>query len=85
MYYSTSAAKEKKAPSGRGCTDAVLVLGGTGKTGQKVVEALLKEKRDVVVASRSKEAAAELYDASTPGLFLQAGKPKVEVIWGDTL
>ncbi|CAB1101195.1 unnamed protein product [Ectocarpus sp. CCAP 1310/34] len=65
----TSVAKEKKAPSGRGCTDAVLVLGGTGKTGRKVVEALLKQKRDVVVASRSKESAAELYDASTPGLF----------------
>ncbi|CAM9927282.1 unnamed protein product [Pylaiella littoralis] len=70
---STSPAKEKKTPSGRGCTDAVLVLGGTGKTGRRVVEALLKEGRNVVVASRSEESAAELYGKPTPGLFLQSG------------
>lgn len=49
----------------------MLVLGGTGKTGQRVVEALLKEGRDVVVAARSKESAAELYGDPTPGLFVQ--------------
>ncbi|CAM9709771.1 unnamed protein product [Scytosiphon promiscuus] len=69
-----SAAKKKnEPPAARGCTDAVLVLGGTGKTGQRVVEALLKEGRDVVVASRNEETAAALYDASTPGLFMQSG------------
>ena len=66
-----TAAKKKKAPSGRGCEDAVLVLGGTGKTGQRVVKALLKEGRDVVVAARSKESAAEIYGARTRGLFVQ--------------
>lgn len=57
--------------AGRGCTDAVLVLGGTGKTGQRVVKALLAEGRNVVVASRSEEAAQEVFDATTPGLFVQ--------------
>lgn len=52
-------------------TDAVLVLGGTGKTGQKVVQALLAEGRNVVVAARNKEAAESIFDASAPGLFLQ--------------
>lgn len=66
-----AAKKKKKAPSGRGCEDAVLVLGGTGKTGQRVVKALLKEGRDVVVAARSKESAAELYGTTTRGLFVQ--------------
>ncbi len=58
-------------PGGRRCTDAVLVLGGTGKTGQRVVKALLKEGRNVVVASRSKESATELFGMSTPGLYIQ--------------
>lgn len=49
----------------------MLVLGGTGKTGQRVVKALLKEGRDVVVAARSKESAAELYGTTTRGLFVQ--------------
>lgn len=52
----------------------MLVLGGTGKTGQRVVKALLKEGRDVVVAARSKESAAKLYGAPTPGLFVQVSE-----------
>lgn len=46
------------------------MLGGTGKTGQKVVEALLAAGREVVVAERTKGAAEGLFGAGIPGLFI---------------
>lgn len=58
-------------PVGRCCTDAVLVLGATGKTGRCVVRALLAQGRNVVVAARKKEAADDLFDKSAPGLYFQ--------------
>ncbi|CAM9201011.1 unnamed protein product, partial [Sphacelaria rigidula] len=60
-------------PVEKGRTDAVLVLGGTGKTGQRIVKALLDQGRDVVVAARDKDQAEQLFDQSTPGLFMQVG------------
>lgn len=49
----------------------MLVLGATGQTGQSVVKALLADGRNVVVAARDMEKASELFDASSPGLFVQ--------------
>ncbi|CAM9200473.1 unnamed protein product [Choristocarpus tenellus] len=54
-----------------GATDAVLVLGATGKTGQAVVKALLEQGRNVVVSARSDESATKVFDLDVPGLFLE--------------